>query len=107
MLTIYKSFIRRFLDYTDIIYDQLNKDVLENKLERIEYNAALAITGAIRGTSRDNIYKELELESRRSLTRLFTFHKIKTTVFRSYLFKLIPNTFNDYLTRPVEKIPTY
>ena len=107
MLTIYKSFIRRFLDYTDIIYDQLNKDVLENKLERIEYNAALAITGAIRGTSRDNIYKELEIESRRSLTRLLTFHKIKTAGFRSYLFKLIPDTFHDYLTRSVEKIPTY
>ena len=32
---------------------------LKNKLERIQYNAALAITRAIQETSRDKIYKEL------------------------------------------------
>ena len=33
---------------------------LKNKLERIQYNAALAITSrAIQETSRDKIYKEL------------------------------------------------
>ena len=35
LLTIYKSFIRPHLDYTDIIYDQLNNDSFKNKLERI------------------------------------------------------------------------
>ena len=33
------------------------------KLEAVQYKAALAITGAIQGTSRDKIYAELGLES--------------------------------------------
>ena len=31
-------------------------------MESIQYNAALAITGAIRGTSREKLYQELGLE---------------------------------------------
>ena len=35
------------------IYDQPNfNEVFSNKLEVVQYNVALAITGAIRGTSR-------------------------------------------------------
>ena len=56
LLTIYKSFIRPLLDYGDIIYDQLNNQAFSNKLEAVQYNAALAITGAIRVTSRIKIY---------------------------------------------------
>ena len=36
--------------YSDIIYDQPNKENLNQKIERIQYNATLAITGAIKGT---------------------------------------------------------
>ena len=32
------------------------------KLDSIQYNAALAITGAIRGTSREKVYHELGFE---------------------------------------------
>ena len=32
-------------------------------LEKNQYNSALAITGAIRGTSKENLYQELGLES--------------------------------------------
>ena len=32
-------------------------------IESIQHNACLEITGAIRGTSRENIYQELGLES--------------------------------------------
>ena len=80
------------------------------KKKKVQYNAAIAITGAIQGTSRDKIYKELGLESlqsRRSLHRLCTFHKIKTSGLPSYLFKLIPDTSHHYLTRSVEIISTY
>ena len=56
LLTIYKSFIRLRLDYGDIIYDQLNNQAFSNKLEAVQYNAALAITGVIRGTSRIKVY---------------------------------------------------
>ena len=34
-------------------------------MESVQYNAALAITGAIRGTSREKLYQELGLESLR------------------------------------------
>ena len=63
LLTIYKSFIRPHLDYCDIIYDQPNNESFCTKIERIQYNAALAITGAIKGTSQTKLYKELGLES--------------------------------------------
>ena len=47
LLTIYKSFVRPHLDYGDIIYDHPQNESFCNKLESIQYNAALAITGAI------------------------------------------------------------
>ena len=50
LITIYKSFIRPHLDYGDIIYDQVYNFSFHQTLESIQYNAALAITGAIRGT---------------------------------------------------------
>ena len=92
LLTIYKSFIRPHLDYGDIIYDQPNNQAFSNKLEAVQYNAASAITGAIRGTSRIKIYQELGLESlksRRWFRRLCYFYKIKNYGFPGYLFKLI------------------
>ena len=51
LLTIYKTFIRSRLDYADIIYDQAYNSAVHDKLESIQYNACLAISGAIRGTS--------------------------------------------------------
>ena len=47
---IYKSFVRCYLNYNDIIYVQPNKESLNQKIERIQYSTALAITGAIKGT---------------------------------------------------------
>ena len=36
---------------------------VHRKLESIQYNAALAITGAMRGSSREKNYQELGFES--------------------------------------------
>ena len=60
LLTIHKSFIRPHLDYGDTIYDQAYTASFHQK---IEYNSALAITGAIRGTSQEKPYQELRLEA--------------------------------------------
>ena len=49
IITIYKSFVGPHLGYGDIIYDQPNKKNLNQKIERIQYNATLAITGTIKG----------------------------------------------------------
>ena len=62
-LTIYKSFVRPHLGYGDVIYDQPNNSRLSDKIETIQYNAALAITGVIRGTSKEKLYQKLGLES--------------------------------------------
>ena len=51
LLTIYKSFIRPHLDYGDIIYDHVYNASFQQKIESIQYNAVLAITGVMRGTS--------------------------------------------------------
>ena len=63
LLTIYKSFVRPHLDYDDIIYDQPNNERFCNLIEKVQYNAALAIIGAIKGTSQLKIYNELGIES--------------------------------------------
>ena len=63
LLTIYKSFVRPHLDYADVIYDQPSNQSLCDKIESVQYNACLAIIGAIRGTSRIKLYKELGIES--------------------------------------------
>ena len=49
-----------------MIYDQAYNSAFQDKLESIQYNACLAITGAIRGTSTEKIYQELGLESLKS-----------------------------------------
>ena len=60
LITIYKAFIQPHLDY-----DQAFNNSVKEKLESIQYNACLALTGAIKGTSKENIYQELGLESLR------------------------------------------
>ena len=40
-----------------------NNSTLSDKIGSVQYNTALAVKGAIRGTSRENLYQELGLES--------------------------------------------
>ena len=63
LITIFKSFIRPIVDYGDIIYDRAYNTSFHQNIESIQYNAALAITGAVRGTSREKLYQELGFES--------------------------------------------
>ena len=56
LITIYKSFGRPHLDYGDKIYDQAYKESLIQKIERIQYNAALVITGTY-STYQSKLYK--------------------------------------------------
>ena len=54
------------IDYGEIIYDQPQNEFFCNKIESMQYKAALAITGAVQGTSRDKLNQELGLESLKS-----------------------------------------
>jgi len=110
LLTIYKSFIRPHLDYGDSIYDQAYNDSFHQKLESIQYNAALAITGAIRGTSTEKLYQELGLETlqkRRWYRKLCVFFKIVKEKSPAYLYNTLPTTSNTLVTRNSDNIPQF
>ena len=102
LITIYKSFIRPYLDYGDIAYDRAFNESFHKYLESINYNAAIAITGAIRGTSSEKLFQELGLEylkSRRWVRKLCLFYKIFHKESPSYLFQLIRPNNKVYATR--------
>ena len=63
LITLYKAFVRLHIYYGDIIYDQVHNTSFYQKLESLQYNVCLAITGAIRGSSRENLYQKLGFES--------------------------------------------
>ena len=77
--TIYKAFIRSHFDYANVVYDQSYKSPFHEKLESIQCNAALAVTGAVRGSSSEQLYQELGLESLQNrgwFRKLCQFYKI-------------------------------
>ena len=104
---IFKMHVRPHLDYCDIIYHipvitritsdcdssrTLNHQM--NTLERTQYQAALAVSGAWKGTSRDKIYDELgweTLDHRRMFRRLTQLYKIITGLTPDYLRIPIPS----------------
>ena len=47
LLTIYKAFLRILIHYGDIIYDQPHNESFYEKLESVQYKAALAIAGTM------------------------------------------------------------
>ena len=55
-MTIYKAFVRPH-DHGDIIYGACKK-IFHQKLESIQYNACLALSGAIRGMWREKLYQD-------------------------------------------------
>ena len=78
----------------------------KKKIESVQYNAALIITGAIKGTCRDKIYQELGLEylaDRRWSRKIIFFHKIILGLQPSYLQNYLTPYDNErpYLTRYV------
>ena len=92
LVLIYKSFIRSHLDYGDIVFDQAFNKSFHDNLESIQYNASLAITGAIRGTSKEKLYQKLGfefLQQRRWFRKLCTFYKIYKNQSTSYFYNLI------------------
>ena len=88
----YKMYIRPHLDYGDVIYHNQRADLMD-LVERVQYKAALIVSGCWQGTSRSKLYEELGWESlsnRRWLRRLIVFYKIKNGLAPSYLSDFIP-----------------
>ena len=111
LLTIYKSFKRPHLYYGDVVYDHPSNDAFSNKLETVQYRAALSIMGAIKGTSCKKLYQELGseyLQQKSWMRHLCLFHKIVSTKLPAYIYDIIPpvsqsqkhlNTFNSISCR--------
>ena len=66
LITIYNAFVRPHLDYDNVLYDQPNNESLSQKIKSVQYNATLAIAGALKGASQMKLYNELGLESLKS-----------------------------------------
>ena len=95
---MYKALVRSHLDYCEIIYHipshqnqaplGVTLNSLMEKVERIQYQAALAISGVCRGSSRSKLYEELgweNLSERRMCRRILQIHKIFNNKTPSYL----------------------
>ena len=101
---MYKALVRSHLDYCDILYHIPSvqtqfgvtlTDLME-KVEKIQYQAALAVTGAWQGSSRSKLYEELGWESlseRRWCRRILQIHKIMGNKTPSYLKDKLPQRF--------------
>ena len=78
LVTIYKSFIRSHLDYGDVGYNRASNKLFHQSLESLQYSTAIAIAGAISGTSSEKLFQELVLQtkSRRWLKKLCLFYKL-------------------------------
>ena len=100
---MYKALVRSHLDYCDVIYYipsiihqpplGMTLNSLMEKVERIQYQAALAITGAWQGSSRAKIYDELgweTLSDRRKARGVLQIHKMIYNNTLSYLKDKLP-----------------
>lgn len=100
---MYKLYVRPHLDYGDVMYHIAHK-ICEfsqsfkltyqmERLEAVQYSAALAVTGAWKRTSREQIYDELgwaSLDLRRWSRRLFLFYKMINHLTPDYTRSPIP-----------------
>ena len=110
LITLYKSFVQPQLDYADITHDEPSNLNLCSKIETCQYNAALAITGGIRGFSKEKLYQKLRLEylsSRRWLRKLCNFYRIVRNKSPGYLYKYILPGDRAYLTRNSNNIKQF
>ena len=102
LITIYKTSIRSHLEYGEVVYDSTFNKSFNQRLECIQYNAAIAIARAIRGASSGKHFQELGLETLKSrlwFNKLYLFYKIFHNKSPGYLFKLIPENNNPYASR--------
>ena len=110
---MYYALSRSHFDYCDIIYhlpETIHKPPLGvslkslmEKIEKVQYLAGLAITGAWKGTDRVKLYEELGWESlsdRRKYRRILQFHKIIDQATPSYLCSKLPPNWNMIIPLP-------
>ena len=111
---MYVALVRSHLEYCDVIFHIPPKihlpplgmslhDHME-KIEKVQYQAALAVTGAWQGTSRTKLYEELGWESlsdRRICRRVLQLHKIVEEKTPKYLHDCLPPNRNVIINLPL------
>ena len=88
----YKLHVHPHLDYGDVIYHNQRMDMM-NLVEKVQYKAALVVSGGWLGTCQNKIYNELGWESlsdRRWYGRLCLFYKIPNHDTPQYLHDRLP-----------------
>ena len=109
LVTIYKLFIKPHLDYGGIVYDQTFNNSFHERLDQIQYNSVLGITGAISFRSREKLYQELDfqfLRQRRWFRKLCRFLRIINQS-PKYLSELIPTARQANMTRHKNSVPLF
>ena len=51
------------LNYADVIYDQVSNESWQQSFESLQYSLAIGITEAIRRTSSEKLFQELDFDS--------------------------------------------
>ena len=88
-------------------YDQANV-TFHQILESIQYNSALAKTGAIRGVYPEKLYHNYVLNPLKSEDDIGCgFYKVFKTQSPRYLFDVIPIAERAYITRNNDKLPHF
>ena len=106
---LYKSYILPHLDYSDVVWDNCPA-VLSNELENTHLEALRIITGSVRGTSHEKLYREsgfITLKARRDRHKLLMFFKLINGHLPNYLSAYIPPLVSDinpyHRRRPFER----
>ena len=89
---MYKLYVIPHLDYGEVIYHNQNLHLM-SKSESTHHDAALAVSGAWRGTSTDKVLEELGWDSpahMRWYRRLCQFYKIVKNSCKEYLRTHLP-----------------
>ena len=100
---MYKALVRPHLDYCDIIYhippiinpppQRATLNYIMEQVERVQYHAALAVTGTWQGSSGSKLNEEIgweTLSDRRLCRRILQIHKILNNKTPSYLKDKLP-----------------
>lgn len=105
-----KALVRSHLDYCDIIYHipqvvhqpplSVSLHELMESVEKIQYQAGLAITGCWKGASRSKLYEKLGweyLSDHRMINRILQIYKIISKRTFYYLKAKLPQSRNHFL----------
>ena len=94
--------MRPHLGCGDVIYDEASNGTFHQKLESIQCNACIALSGANSRPSREKLCQELDLDplqQRRWYWKLCLFYKIFTENKSVYLSNIMPKENWNYNSR--------